>query len=155
MTKLRLTATLYSLAEDSHIAITLPEVDVKQSARLMVDAYRGTVDWQEGDDESVAKSELEKVFAGKYGQFLESASLCLVDDFGAAKAQIACSLIDSEPTILFVYTASKFKRQGLAERLIRQAAFELHRLGYETVSLYVTEQNPALSLYERLGFKQN
>jgi ribosomal protein S18 acetylase RimI-like enzyme len=140
----------------NHPAMTpLAHIEVSHSASLMVDAYRGTVDWQEGDDQDVAKAELEKVFANNYGLFLESASLCIVDDADKPLAQIACSLIDSEPTILFVYTASKFKRQGLAERLIRQAAFELHRLGYETVSLYVTHQNPALNLYERLGFEQN
>lgn len=133
----------------------LAAIEISRSAALMVDAYRGTVDWQEGDDEDVAKAELENVFSNNYGLFLESASLCIVGDADKPLAQIACSLIDSEPTILFVYTASRFKRQGLAERLIRQAAFELQQLGYETVSLYVTDQNPALNLYERLGFKQS
>ena len=150
-----MTAATSDLMQDAGVWQRLSKIDTDESAALMVDAYHGTVDWQAGDNEHVAKAELENVFSNKYGQFLDSASLCVVDDLGAAKAQIACCLNENEPTILFVYTASKFKRQGLAERLIRQAAYELHRLGYESVSLYVTAQNPALNLYERLGFKQN
>lgn len=153
--KIRMTASTSDLMQDAGVWHRLSKIDTDESAALMVDAYQGTVDWQEGDNADVARAELENVFSNKYGQFLDSASLCVVDDLGAAKSQIACCLIEDEPTILLVYTATKFKRQGLAEQLIRQAAYELHRLGYETVSLYVTDQNPALNLYVRLGFKQN
>ena len=141
--------------QDTGVTQRLSQIGIAESAALMVDAYQGTLDWQEGDNVDVARAEIENVFSNKHGQFLESASLCVVDNLGAAKSQIACCLIESEPTILFVYTSSRFKRQGLAEVLIRQVAYELNRLGFETVSLFVTAQNPALNLYVRLGFEQN
>jgi hypothetical protein len=45
-------------------------VEPSVSASLMVDAYRDTVDWEDGDDESVAQAEIEKTIDGEYGEFL-------------------------------------------------------------------------------------
>jgi ribosomal protein S18 acetylase RimI-like enzyme len=133
-------------------AILLNIFDIEDSARLMVDAYRDTIDWHDGDDEFVAKQELQNTIAGKYGTFLSSASFGIKGKDGKPISQIVCALIDEEPTILFVYTAKSYKHQGLAESLIRQSAFELHKLGYSHVFLYVTAGNPAEQLYKRLGF---
>jgi GNAT superfamily N-acetyltransferase len=133
-------------------AILLNLFDIEDSARLMVDAYRNTIDWHDGDDEFVAKQELQNTIAGEYGTFLSSGSFGIKGAESKPISQIACSLIDEEPTILFVYTAKNYKNQGLAESLIRHAAFELHKLGYSQVFLYVTAGNPAEQLYNRLGF---
>ena len=42
------------------------------SALLMVDAYRETVDWEDGDDESVAQTEIEKTIADNKEKLAEA-----------------------------------------------------------------------------------
>ena len=127
-------------------------IPTQQSAQLMVDAYRDTVDWEDGDDEVIAKAEIEKTISGGYGEFLSWASFAVVRG-GQPVAQIALSNLDGVPTILFVYTAKSYQKQGLGETLIRAAAFELHERGFDQIQLFVTDTNPALALYERLGFQ--
>lgn len=147
-----MTASTNVIAVADEMVRSFESFSIEQSAALLVDAYRNTIDWQEGDDEATAFEEMTATVAGKYGEFLNKASHGIADGQGQPIAQIVCSLIDSNPTILFVYTAGEHKKRGLAERLIRHAAFELERLGHPIVSLYVTEANPAMRLYERLGF---
>ena len=153
MSKLRMVAELAQLAVPAVNLTSLEQIPLSKSAALMVDAYQGTVDWSEGDDELVAEHELKQAISGGYGQYLASASLAKVDERGEPLAEIACALIASIPTILFVFTAKSHKRRGHAEALIRAAAFELQRTGYKQVALYVTDSNPALRIYQRLGFE--
>jgi ribosomal protein S18 acetylase RimI-like enzyme len=143
---------LDGLAGPSSGAVPLSTVSIEQSADLMVDAYWGTVDWEDGDDATVAAHELRDVFDGESGAYLADASLSMLDDLGAPICVIACALYEGEPTILFVYTAAKYKRQGMAEALIRHSAAVLQAAGYERIFLFVTDTNPAKALYERLGF---
>ena len=145
-------APLAPLASPGEGLLSFDEVPIAMSAALLVDAYRGTVDWSEGDDEVVAQQELATATSGHYGQYLPEASFSVVDETGEPMAQILCCLIDSTPTILFVYTAAVHKGQGHAAKLIRAAAWRLEQAGYQQLALYVTDSNPALSLYEKLGF---
>ncbi len=153
MTKLRMVASVTSLALADSSLVTFNSVDARLSAALMVDAYRGTIDWQDGDDESVALAEIESTLAGEYGPFIEAASLAALDEAGQPVSELACSLFEGLPTILFVYTATARKGTGLATRLIRASAAALTELGHQEVALFVTAGNPAQGLYERLGFR--
>ena len=118
----------------------------------MVSAYEGTIDWEEGDDESVAALEIGNVMSGKYGEFLPFASLAARSDVGELQSQIFVSLFEGVPTILFLYTHPQYTRTGLAEKLIRASAASLLQRGFEHIQLFVTEGNPAVSLYRRIGF---
>lgn len=153
MTKIRMVARASVLALADHAAVPFVNVDASSSAALMVDAYRGTIDWSEGDDEVVARGEIEATVSGEYGDFLSDASLALLDAKGQPTSQIACSLFEGVPTILFIYTAANQKGRGCASRLIRASAAALLAMGHSEVALYVTEGNPAKGLYEKLGFK--
>ena len=152
MTKLLLTAYTAKLARGTVDLDSFAGIPSHQSAQLMVDASRDTVDWEDGDDEAVAQAEIEKTIAGGYGEFLGWASFSIVRERQPV-AQIALSNLDEVPTILFVYTAKAHQNQGLAETLIRAAAFELHERGFDQIQLFVTDTNPARALYERLGFE--
>ena len=153
MTKLKMVASVASLALADNSLVPFNNVHARLSAALMVDAYRGTIDWQDGDDESVAFAEIESTRAGDYGPFIEGASLAALDEVGQPVSEIACSLFDGLPTILFVYTATALKGTGLATRLIRASAAALAELEHQEVALFVTEGNPAQALYEKLGFE--
>lgn len=151
MTKIRMACQTKDLASNRFDAETFASVAPSVSASLMVDAYRDTVDWEDGDDESVAQAEIEKTIAGEYGEFLGFASFSIAKE-GRPAAQIAISNFEGVPTILFVYTGKAHQKQGLAERLIRAAARALQERGFDKIQLFVTATNPARALYERLGF---
>lgn len=119
----------------------------------MVESYRGTVDWEDGDDESVAAAEIRNTIAGDYGTFLPAASL-QVRVGGVVASQIVCTLFEDEPLIAFVYTNPDFAGRGLATTLIRAAAHALDQDGHTELALYVTDSNPAVELYEKLGFRR-
>jgi ribosomal protein S18 acetylase RimI-like enzyme len=129
-------------------------VSVESLANLMVDAYRGTVDWEDGDDEDVAEAEIRATLNGKYGSFLSTASGVIVDQVGKPISALFVSDIGGLPTILFVYTSKNVAGRGMASKLIRNAGYRLNEMGFQEVSLFVSEDNPARALYEKLGFTE-
>ncbi len=127
-------------------------LDIDSAANLMVDSYRGTTDWEEGDSEEVARDEILNFLQGGYGEPLLGASFTAFDHNGIPVSQMATSLVEGEPTILFIYTHPLYKGQGAASFLISAGGRALLKAGYPRLNLYVSEENPALNLYQRLGF---
>lgn len=159
MAKLRMAARTLELAErpagrlrDDYRFVDFADCPLTAAAELMVAAYRGTTDWEDGDDADVAQHELQNVLSGHYGEFLPGASRAGLSSTGALVSTIVCALEDQTPLILFLYTDPAHKRRGLASALIAQCAAALHQSGYEQVALYVSEDNPARGLYQQLGF---
>ncbi len=59
--------------------------------------------------------------------------------------------------IIAVYTRPEFRRQGLAEKVLREVLNEIKRRGGSKVTLNVTartEQEAARAVYKKLGFKE-
>lgn len=52
---------------------------------------------------------------------------------------------------LFVF--EKYRRQGIAKQLVKAGLEQLKQEGYAEVRLSVFAGNPAIKLYESLGFK--
>jgi ribosomal protein S18 acetylase RimI-like enzyme len=128
--------------------------DIEPLAELMLDAYRGSVDFS---DETVAdaRAEINKTFNHGYGRFIPEASL-LVEDDGRPVSACLVTLLDDEqiPLLAFSMTAARHKNQGLAGFLIRHAINRLLDAGFAELALVVTVANqPALHLYEKLGFR--
>ena len=121
-------------------------------SELMVDAYRGTTDWDDGDDESVALAEIRETLSGAYGPFLGFASGVITAGSNQPVSALFVSLFEQRPTVLFVFTGKAHTRQGHAATLIRDAAGKLMAEGYEEISLFVSTDNPAIHLYRQLGF---
>lgn len=159
MAKLRMTAKTSFLATtkptplpDDFKISDFTECSLVDAAELMVAAYRGTIDWEDGDDAAVAHQELENTLSGHYGKFQSAASLVVRNSSDTPISVIVSSLEGETPLILFLYTDPAYKGRGLASTLIQRSAVQLQKLGYERLALYVTEGNPAQELYEKLGF---
>ncbi len=153
MSKVLMSAKCESLGRPGTVS-PIASVAVEALARLMVEAYEGTADWEEGDDAEVAAAEIRATFAGEYGAFNDSASAVIFGDSGEPVSALFISNFEGRATILFVYTAKSASGRGYATALIRNAAYHLDLVGVEEVFLYVSSSNPAGKLYEKLGFSE-
>ena len=120
-------------------------------AHLMVDGYRGTIDF-EGETDDDALDELQGAVAGGNGETIRDAWLMVRTAEGEPAAAIATVRWRGMPFISYVFTAAAHKGRGYGGALIRQAALALEAAGETELVLFVTVGNPARSLYESLGF---
>lgn len=150
------------LTFDEHPPVALPvpegatieqiqDADLPVIAGLMVDGYRGTIDFEDETDDD-ALDELRGAAAGSNGPVLRGAWLMARAADGSPAAAIAVVRWHEMPFISYVFTAAAKKRRGYAGALIQRVAIELHAAGERELVLFVTVGNPARSLYERLGF---
>jgi GNAT superfamily N-acetyltransferase len=129
----------------------ITDAELPDVARLMVDGYRGTIDF-EGETDDDALEELEGAVAGANGPPLREAWLLSRTPEGTAASAICCIRWRGMPFISYVFTAADQKGRGYAGALIRHAAAALVEGGESELVLFVTVGNPARTLYERLGF---
>lgn len=61
--------------------------------------------------------------------------------------------VDDQTPSLAISLYPKYRGKGIGTQLMRAMLDRLHREGYAQVSLSVQKTNPAVRLYERLGFK--
>lgn len=145
----RTLANLESL--DSKGARSLRIEDAEAIGRLQERAYRGTVD-DEGESLEQFVLETRATLEGKYGPFVSKASFW-VEHQGQPIAATIITIWKSRPLLAFSVTDPSHQRKGHAQKLIRLSMQALARLGYEEIELGVTEGNPAMRLYEKLGFR--
>ena len=134
----------------------LEPADAPALARLMFDAYKGTVD-DEGEPLEGAVAEVRKTFEGGYGPMVWGASFAIpsAEDPGVLDSASVVTLWRDEPLLAFSMTRPEAKRRGLAAALIRASAQSLARLGHGRLVLVVTVGNSAAErLYEKLGFQE-
>ena len=153
MSKVVMFASCEAIAQSAEV-LAISSVSIDALATLMVDAYQGTVDWEEGDDAEVAALEIRATIAGKYGSLIDSASGAILGEFGQPVSALFASNFDGRATILFVFTSKSASGLGYATKLIGNAAHEMAQLGIKEVFLYVSPSNPARGLYEHLGFSE-
>lgn len=151
MTKVFLLAKCNDLAKQIEVS-PIENFETEVLANLMVDAYRGTVDWEEGDNETQALVEIKETMSGKYGSFQAKASGAIVDSYGNPISALFVSIFEGRPTVIFLFTRKDHLKQGFATSLIRNSAYVLEKSGHSEIALYVSTENPARMLYERLGF---
>ena len=134
-----------------------PETDDAEGlARLMLDAYRGTID-DGGETLDEAKGEVAKLLAGQYGQLDRGASSLFSADGTFVAATIitrdATKIATGEAFLAFSMTAPNWKRRGLARVGLVRAISVLSQRGEPRLHLLVTQGNePAARLYRDLGF---
>jgi GNAT superfamily N-acetyltransferase len=131
--------------------------DQKALAELMLDAYRGTVDY-DGESLDDALSEIRHTLSGSYGRFLSECSFVFDGEAGLSSACLVTLLNegkpDETPLLAFAMTRKLDQRRGLSSALILRSVAVLSGLGYSRLSLAVTADNtPARRLYEKLGFR--
>jgi ribosomal-protein-alanine N-acetyltransferase len=75
------------------------------------------------------------------------------EDENHSQALILIQVAAGESEILSLGTHPASRRKGFAERLVREAAANAHRIGAGEMFLEVADDNAAaLALYQRLGF---
>ncbi len=131
--------------------------DREALAALMLDAYRGTIDY-DGESLDDALREIDHVCSGSYGRFLSDCSFVFDGEAGLSSACLVTMLnegkSDETPLLAFAMTRKQDQRRGLASALILRSVAALSGLGYSRLSLAVTADNhPARRLYEKLGFR--
>jgi len=137
---------------DSWRARSIDRSDVPALGALMLAAYRGTVD-DEGETEADAVAEIERTLSGEYGPFQADCSFA-VDEGPRVLGASMISLWEGEPILTFVVVHPDVKRRGLGTFLLATSGNALVSAGYAHLDLFVTEENePAVSLYRRLGFQ--
>lgn len=132
-------------------ARSVQRTDADSLARLMLEAYRGTVD-DSGETLDDARAEVAKTLDGGYGRFDFDASEVI--ERGAEI--VSCTMVthyEGLPMIAFSLTLPEWRRQGLARAGLRRTMNRLAQAGHQRVQLAVTSGNtPAERLYESLGF---
>lgn len=125
--------------------------DAEGLARLMLDAYRGSVD-DAGETLEDARSEIRLLTTGRYGRFDPDASEVAIHE-GTPVAATLLTHYEGAPMLAFSLTLPAWRRRGLARGGILRAVRRLRDAGYDSLSLAVTVGNaPAVRLYESLGF---
>jgi ribosomal protein S18 acetylase RimI-like enzyme len=126
--------------------------DIERLAALMLDAYRGTIDFDGDETLSVARDEVASYLAGKSGTpLLEHSHVALAGE--RIVSAVLVSDFEGTPLIAYLFTAADQKGRGLGDTLTRMAMCSLAAAGRDRVHLWVTAGNvPAERIYERLGF---
>jgi RimJ/RimL family protein N-acetyltransferase len=138
---------------DSHYLRVRPvsRDDLEGLARLMLDAYVGTIDYE---DENLDDA-IEEVRS-----FLDDGDALIdrsyvVDDDGTIASAVLVSLSEDRPFIGYVMTLPSRKNQGLARLVTTTALGRLAGDGHEKVVLYITEGNtPSEALFRSIGAVQ-
>src|SRR5712692_6504690 len=132
---------------------TVTEEDTGSLARLMLVAYKGTIDY-DGETLEDALFEVRGVFQGKVGVFQELCSFAIENE-GQFVSAIIVTLWKEKPFIAYSMTHPDFKNRGMATYLLKSAINALLTFGYKELFLVVTVGNePAQHLYEKVGFAQ-
>ena len=121
-------------------------------AHLMLAAYRGAAD-DEGEMIAEALQEVDNVLVSADRPFIPEASFVIEVDAALASASLV-SLFRGGPLITHIMTHPDYKRRGLGASALLSSANALREQGWNSLSLYVTDNNePALALYRKLGFQ--
>jgi RimJ/RimL family protein N-acetyltransferase len=121
--------------------------DAEALAHLMLEAYRGTIDY-EGEDIDDARAEISSFFDGD--PMLEHSWAAVVDR--ALASAVLVSMFEDAPFISYVMTHPEFKNQGWGGRVVAATLAALADAGHHEVALYITDGNlPSEALFRSLG----
>ena len=139
-----------------YMIIRSPQVvDLEDLTRLMLDAYKGTIDdWETHED---ALNEVRAYFAGERGgpQLMDCSKVYEL----RKKIVSACLIAESTelqiPIIAYIMTSAEMKRQGLARSLLITTLRGLRDLEYTEAQAVITDGNaPAEQLFIQTGFER-
>lgn len=133
---------------DFEVELRTPQKgDLADLAELMLDAYRGTIDY-DGESIDEAESEVSDYFASS--PIAEASYVATVD--GAIAGAILVSTWQQEPLISYVMTRPEYKNQGLGTLLLSEAMRTLRNSGNERVHAFITDGNTAsVALFRGAG----
>ena len=141
------------LLEQPLLTRPLQAQDIGGLGQLMLLAFQGTVD-DAGETAEEHLVEAEKTVVGGYGALIDDANFIAEHDRTMVGAVIVTEW-QRRPLLAFVLVLPDYRDRGLGTALISRSAAELRALGYTEWTLAVTSGNPAMALYERLGFRKD
>jgi RimJ/RimL family protein N-acetyltransferase len=126
--------------------------DREPLAALMLEAYRGTIDFDGDETLEIALNEVDSFFAGRSGPPLVEHSRIALDGDAIVSVSLI-SLYEGLPLVAYTYTDPAWKGRGAGTALLRASMASVCAGGFDQIGLFVTPGNqPAESIYERLGF---
>lgn len=118
-------------------------------AELMLDAYRGTIDY-DGETLEQAVDEVDGHFAGAPD---DDASLLVMGD-GRVQAAVLVAHVRGAPLIGYLMTRAATKNRGVASALLDAAAARVWRAGAGELRAWITSGNlPSEAIFRRAGFE--
>jgi len=147
-------ATVPSGPAELSLALRSPSRnDIPTLARLMLEAYRGTID-DEGEDLAGAESEVTSFFESRADAPIPEASIVGEDRAQMVTACLVAWWSETEaPLIAYLVTHPSRQRQGLGSRLLEHGMRRLIELGHEEAWAVITEGNTASEkAFQRHGF---
>jgi RimJ/RimL family protein N-acetyltransferase len=130
--------------------------DAAALAELMLDAYRGTIDY-DGETLEEAQAEVQAYLAGERGgtPYLEASRLGFVGETLVTACLVGDWEERQQPLVAYVMTRARWKNRGLGTAMAYRALEALARSGHSSVRAVVTEGNlPSERLAVRLGFQR-
>jgi RimJ/RimL family protein N-acetyltransferase len=119
-------------------------------ARLMLDAYRGTIDY-EGEDLDAARTEVDNYLEGT--PMLDMSCVATLD--GSIVGATLVSRWGDEPLIGYVMTMPDHKNKGLATTMVRHCLTALSNMGWPRAHAFITEGNvPSEALFLGVGARR-
>jgi len=130
--------------------------DVEALADLMLDAYRGTIDY---DDEGIedATAEVQAYLDGERAgpPLAEFSGLAFSNDQLISACLSAAWNERGRPIIAYVMTRASVKRRGLARHLLTVVLGQMRNAGHSEVRAVITEGNaPSERLFLGAGFSR-
>lgn len=121
--------------------------DAEALAELLLEAYRGTIDY-EGEEIDEAREAIAEYFSD--APRLDSSMIAVVD--GTAASAVLVMSLDGGPFISYVISHPGHKRTGLANRVVTAACRRLVEAGEDEVRFFITDGNIASeALFAGLG----
>ena len=143
-----LTRPARTVASDGHSVRSITSGDSRGLARLMLEAYIGTIDY-DGEDLDDAVREVRSYFESGHPLLDRS---YLVESESAIVSAVLVSLSEGIPFIGYVMTAPDHKNLGLGRLVTTASLVALAQDGYEKIVFYITEGNlPSEALFTAVG----
>ena len=139
----------------------LSDFNIEEFLDAEYEAYMDTPDFLlfHGMDRKSGKEFIRKIFTGMYGEIIARASILI-----RHKDQLAgaCIITDGFPSsgkktpfVADIFVKKEYRGNGLATGMISRSIHTLTEMNYSELSLWATRGNPAINIYENLGFVPN
>lgn len=139
------------IAEPTVESRPILDTDLRAVAQTLVDASNGSGGEMTLD---VANAAIMELLSGSSGEPHRPTWLGVWEGSGPPVSVVLCTMWRGMPYIATVATAPKARNQGFASSLVREAAAVFEGAGVTHVGLSLSRDNPAVHLFNELGFKE-
>jgi GNAT superfamily N-acetyltransferase len=132
----------------------LCEADETTLGQLMWSAFHESADDADYGSPADARADARKALRGHWGPVCWEASLAaeLEARMVAAVIVVRDDVHANVPLLAFVMTEPACQRRGIGKLLIEESIRRIDTAGVKELHLAVARRNPAVRLYQRLGF---